>query len=91
MELYDEAGNHKRFTDPRQPVMKKWPSYTHPQLIDALLLVADVLSWQSATIDDFHRYAHRFGGQPGGDVYEFALLDALRMRGLTLDQLRERD
>lgn len=58
------------------------------QLLAALAQLARYIRWERETIADFHSYAHRFGGKPGCNVYKFALEDALRMRGVTLRQLR---
>ena len=65
------------------------PASKTADMIATLRLLADIMEWQQATIDDFHAYAHRFGGTPGGDVYEFVIRDALRLRGTTLEKLRE--
>ena len=51
--------------------------------------IAQWLEWDVEVINDFHRYAHRFGGTPGNNVYEFVLRHALRIHGLTLEQFRE--
>lgn len=44
---------------------------------------------ESEVLDDFHAYAHMFGGEPGSNVFLFVLEDALRHRnGLTLEEFR---
>jgi hypothetical protein len=58
------------------------------ELKDALGQLADFIAWERETLEDFHRYAHRFGGRPGSNVFQFALEDALRYRGVTLEQFR---
>ena len=54
----------------------------------ALTQASDYFNWEHQYLDDFHRYAHKFGGEPGGNVLHFLLEDALRLRGLTLEQFR---
>ena len=58
------------------------------QLAAALRTAADWATWERDSLEDFHAYAHRFGCAAGINVYQFVLEDALRHRGLTLDQLR---
>jgi hypothetical protein len=58
------------------------------QLIAALKEAVKWAEWERESLEDFHAYAHRFGGKPGGNVYMFTLRDALAMRGMTLDQFR---
>ena len=62
---------------------------TLKQLQQAAKEILTYIEWDREVINDFHTYAQRFGGTPGGNVYMFALRDALRGRGLTLEQLRE--
>lgn len=59
------------------------------QMSEAAIEIARWLDWDRSVIDDFHRYAQRFNASLGCNVYEFALRDALRLRGLTLEQLRD--
>lgn len=56
---------------------------------NALQAVDQLLEWEMDIVEDFHLFAHRFGAQPGSNVYEFVLHNALKFRGLTLEQLRE--
>ena len=60
------------------------------QLQDALLSTAEMIRWERETLEDFHHFSHEFGGSPGGNVFEFVLQDALRHRGMTRGQLREK-
>lgn len=56
-------------------------------------LFSDNAGWiesEIETIEDFHHFGHEFGATPGSNVFEFVLLDALRHRGMTLEQLREK-
>ena len=62
---------------------------TLKELEQAAREILRFIEWDRETINDFHSYAQRFGGTPGGNVFEFALRDALRSRGLTLEQFRE--
>ena len=59
------------------------------QLEQAAKEIALWIEWERQMINDFHAYAHRFGGTPGKNVYEFVLRDALRLQGLTLEQFRQ--
>jgi len=59
------------------------------ELLTATKEISRYIEWELETLEDFHRYAHRFGGTPGGNVYKFALEDALLSRGMTLEQLRK--
>jgi hypothetical protein len=58
------------------------------ELASAVRTAAQFLSWEAQSLADFHNYAQKFGGPPGGNVFEFVLVDALRNRGLTLEQFR---
>ena len=59
------------------------------QIAEALKEAAKWAEWELESINDFHEYAQRFGGTPGGNVFTYVLRDALRFRGLTLEQFRE--
>jgi hypothetical protein len=61
---------------------------TTRELQKALETAVRWVKWDREVIDDFHEYAHRFGGQPGANVYTFALRQALASHGLTLEQFR---
>lgn len=56
------------------------------ELKEALKVAARWASWQEESLDDFHAYAQMFGCQPGANVFDFVLGDALKPRGLTWDQ-----
>lgn len=56
----------------------------------ALKAAAEWVDWERETINDFHLFAQRFGSTPGSNVYDFVLRDALRFRGLTIEQLRDK-
>ena len=58
------------------------------ELTEALKELTAYIEWERETIDAFHRYAHRFGGSPGSNVFMFVLEDALRWRGMTLEQFQ---
>lgn len=58
-------------------------------LAEALKEAARWAEWDMESLEDFHAYAHMFDGQPGDNVYTFVLRDALRERGLTLQQFRD--
>lgn len=62
---------------------------TIKELKQACKEISRWLQWNSETLNDFHAYAQRFGGKPGGNVYTFVLTEALRSRGLTLEQFRQ--
>jgi transcriptional regulator with XRE-family HTH domain len=64
------------------------PADSIRSLATAARTIAKWLEWDREVIEDFHAYAHRFGGSPGGNVYEFVLREALSNRGLTLEQFR---
>lgn len=49
---------------------------------------SQLVQWESEVLDDFHAYSHMFGGEPGSNVFEHVLVDALRHRGLTLERFR---
>lgn len=52
--------------------------------------IAEFIEWDREMIDAFHLYAQRFNpGGAGSNVYKFALEDALRYRGMTLERLRK--
>lgn len=55
-----------------------------------LRAIANILDWEKEVIVDVHRYAHEFGCTPGGNVFEFLLRDALRLRKISLESLREK-
>lgn len=63
---------------------------TLKELRQALDEISRWLDWDTEMINDFHTYAQRFGGDPGSNVYTFVLTEALRGRGLTLEQFREK-
>ena len=46
------------------------------------------IEWERESLDDFHAFAHRFGGSPGSNVFQFALKEALAHHGMTLKQFR---
>lgn len=46
------------------------------------------IKWHRDALELFHAYAQRFGGTPGCDVFLYALTDALRSRGMTLEQFK---
>lgn len=56
----------------------------HNMMLDA----AAWMEWEIETIEDFHHFAYEFGACPGSNVFQFVLLDALRHRGVTLEELR---
>lgn len=58
------------------------------QLAAALRIAANWAEWEAESLDDFHAYAQKFLYPPGGNVFQMVLEDALRYRGLTLDQFR---
>jgi hypothetical protein len=58
-------------------------------VVDTLRLAANILQNERATLDDFHAYAEKFGEANNPDAYLFVLTDALRLRGLTLEEFRE--
>jgi hypothetical protein len=58
------------------------------QVAAALRIATRWVEQSLAAVDDFQNYSQRFGGTPGGNVFLFALHDALAHRGLTLDQFR---
>lgn len=58
------------------------------ELHEALKELGRFIKWEWETIEDFHAYGHRFGGSPGSNVFTFVLEDALRHRGMTLEQFR---
>lgn len=62
---------------------------TIKELKVALAEISRWLDWDTETINDFHAYAQRFDGKPGSNVYTFVLTEALRGRGLTLEQFRQ--
>lgn len=59
---------------------------TMRQLEEALKQLGDWLEWERETINDFHAFGQRFGFQPGSNVFEGVLREALAHRGLTLEQ-----
>ena len=59
---------------------------TIPELRKANEEIGRFLLWESETLQWFHRYAQKFGCDPAANVFKFALEDALRHRGLTLEQ-----
>jgi hypothetical protein len=61
-----------------------------PEIAQAMRQAAQFFDWEREFIGDFHEYAQMFGGDPGCNVFEFALKDALKSRGLTLEQFREK-
>lgn len=61
---------------------------TLKELRQALDEISRWLDWDKETINDFHAYAQRFGGVPGSNVYTFVLTEALKGRGLTLEQFK---
>jgi hypothetical protein len=67
---------------------KSWMNRSACELAEAARQIADWLKWDIQSLSDFHAYAQRFGGRPGGNVFEMVLSDALKLRGLTLDQFR---
>jgi len=58
------------------------------QLRDALREMADVIEYEREVMEDFHAYSQRFGFTAGSNVFQNALEDALRHRGLTLERFR---
>jgi hypothetical protein len=59
------------------------------EMAEVLKQAAQWAEWESAVLDDLHRYAQRFGCQPGRNIFDFVLRDALRMRGLTREQFAD--
>jgi hypothetical protein len=62
---------------------------TISKLVEASEQTATWLRWEQESLEDFHAYGQRFG-QPGKNVYRLVLEDALRLRGLSLQQLRDK-
>lgn len=62
---------------------------TMRELAQAAKQIAEYIEWDGGMINDFHKYAQHFKCTLGGNVYEFVLRDALRSRGMTLEQFRE--
>lgn len=58
------------------------------ELSAALKEIARWVEWEGEMLVDFHLYAQRFRMEPGRNVFELVLDDALRARGLTLDRFR---
>jgi hypothetical protein len=58
------------------------------ELSDALHQIVTYIDWERESLEDFHGYAHMFHGMPGANVFTFVLEDALRHRGMTLEQFR---
>jgi hypothetical protein len=58
--------------------------------VKALRTVALVLEQEHELMDDFHAYAHEFGGSVGCNVFELALRHALSKQGLTLEEFRRK-
>ena len=58
------------------------------EIAEAMEQALDWLKWERESLEEFHAYAHMFGGQPGSNVFTFVLEDALRHRGRTLAQFR---
>ena len=56
-----------------------------PEIFKQLSLWAE---WEKETLEDFHAFAQQFGGSPGRNALEFALREALRNHGITLEQFR---
>lgn len=67
------------------PTMHGAPSVR--QLAEASDQITTWLRWEQESLSDFHAYGQAFG-VAGNDVYSLVLADALRFRGLTLEQLR---
>ncbi len=63
---------------------------TISELRRASIQITSYLLWNAESLERFHEYAQMFGGRPGGDVYTLVLEDALRARGLTLQQFDQR-
>jgi hypothetical protein len=61
---------------------------TAKQLAQALREAARWAEWESEIINDYHEYCQRFRFDPGRNVFELVLIDALRSRGLTLERFR---
>jgi hypothetical protein len=60
------------------------------EIAQAMRQASQFFDWEREFIGDFHEYAQMFGGTPGCNVFEFALEDALKSRGLTLEKFREK-
>jgi hypothetical protein len=58
------------------------------ELSQALKELAAYIEWERESIEDFHRYGYMFDATPGSNVFTFVLEDALRHRGITLEQFR---
>jgi hypothetical protein len=59
------------------------------ELRSALRQLDKFLSWERDVIEQFHSYAREYGCQPGGNVFQFVLDDARKMRRAALE--REKD
>ena len=62
---------------------------TIKSLLESAHEISRWLEWESESLDDFHAYYLRFA-QPGESVYRLVLEDALKFRGIRLDELRPR-
>lgn len=58
------------------------------QLAVASRVIARWLAWEEESLELFHQYAQRFCKSPGSNVYLSVLEDALKLRGLTLEQFK---
>lgn len=61
---------------------------TIPQLAKAAKVMARWLEWEKETLALFHEYAQRFGTPAGQNVYLFVIRDALKHRGMTLEEFK---
>lgn len=60
---------------------------TLKQLQSAAAQIAQYLDWSAETINNAHAYCQKFHqGRAGSNVYALILEDALRSRGITLEQ-----
>jgi hypothetical protein len=59
------------------------------QLQQAAARISQYLDWDMETINETHAYCQRFHpGRAGSNVYALILEDALRSRGITIEQFR---
>ena len=61
---------------------------TLSEMLKALKQMGTWIEWERDSLEDFHKYAQKFGGSPGSNVFDFAFKDALAHRGMTLEQFR---
>lgn len=60
---------------------------TVKELADATREIAQMLEYEAQTLEEYHAYAQMFELEPGSNIFEQVLADALAHRGSDIGEL----